>query len=806
MQDLRLAVRLIWTQRWFAAAVIATLALGIGINTTAFTLVNAVLFKPVPFRDGERLVVIGSQRTRSNQPQTMNVSWLDYVDLGLQATSFETLEATSMGVAVLSETDMPAERYRLARTTAGFFGMLRTSPVLGRVFAASDDEPGAPPVAVIGYQVWQSRYGGSSGVIGRQIRVNEQPATIIGVMPDGFRMPNREDVWIPLGASLANEARDVRGLLVFGLLKPGVTIPQASADLDVVAKRLAATYPDTNRDLTMRVQTFHERFNGGEVRVVFLLMLGAVALVLLVACANVANMMLGRALTRQREMSVRLALGATRGRLVSQLLVESLLMAMIGGLIGLVMAKAGVEAFDLAVANAGKPSWIHFTLEYSVLGYCLALCVLSAVVSGLVPALRSSRVDLTSSLKEGGRSGTGRGGWLAGTLVVAQFTLALVLVAGATLMIRSLVASQVVNSDMPRQEIMTARVTLPRERYGTPEARLRFFDDVIARMARIPGAAQVAVLSQVPGLGEGVRQIEFDGVTPDPSAERPGVRAPVVSPGYFRMFDIAIVRGRLFDDRDGIAGREATVVTQEFVRKFWPGQDPMGKRVRLMGFGKEPPGPWMTVVGVSSDMVQGQQETRPEAVLFVPYRQGDVYSSLLMAVRASGDVAALAGPIRSVVQAIDLDLALYDVRTFYAAVQDSRLFFRVFAVVFSVFGAVALIMAAVGLYAVMAQATARRTREIGIRMALGATPARILRTVMRRGLVQLSIGLALGLTGAYAATGTMRTLLFGIVPSDPISFATASFVLLSAGVLACWLPAWRATKVVPVRALGTEGA
>ena len=804
MQDIRLAFRLIRTQRWFAAAVIATLALGIGINTTAFTLVNAVLFKPVPFQDGERLVAIGNQRIRNNEPQTMNVSWLDYVDLRGQSTSFEALEATSMGVAVLSETNMPAERYRLARTTAGFFGMLRTAPVLGRVFAASDDEPGAPPVAIIGYQVWQSRYGGSSDVVGRQVRLNEQPATIVGVMPDGFRMPNREDVWVPIGASLVKEARDSRGLMVFGLMKPGITITQAVADLDVVAKRLAAAYPDTNRDLTTRVQTFHERFNGGEVRVVFLLMLGAVALVLLVACANVANMMLGRALTRQREMSVRVALGATRGRLVSQLLVESLLMAMIGGLIGLVMAKAGVEAFDLAVANAGKPSWIHFTLEYPVLGYCLALCVLSAVVSGLVPALRSTRVDLTSSLKEGGRSGTSRGGWVAGTLVVAQFTLALVLVAGATLMIRSLVASQVVNGDMPRQQIMTARVTLPRVRYETPEARLRFFDDVLARMARIPGASAVAVMSQVPGLGESVRQLEFEGVAHDSSTERPGVRAPVVSPAYFSMFDISMVQGRLFDDRDGIAGREAAIVTREFVRKFWAGQEPIGKRVRLMGFGKEPPGPWMTIVGVTSDIVQGQQETRPEAVLFVPYRQGDVYSSLLMAVRGSGDAAALAGPIRSVVQAVDLDLALFDVRTFYTAVQDSRLFFRVFAVVFSIFGVVALVMAAVGLYAVMAQATARRTREIGIRMALGASPARILRTIMRRGLVQLSIGLVLGLTGAYAATGAMRTLLFGIVPTDPISFGTASLVLLSAGMLACWLPAWRATKVVPVRVLGTD--
>ena len=437
-----------------------------------------------------------------------------------------------------------------------------------------------------------------------------------------------------------------------------------------------------------------------------------------------------------------------------------------------------------------------------MLGYCLALCVASAVVSGLVPAVRSSRVDLTSALKEGGRSGTGRGGWFAGTLVVAQFTLALVLVAGATLMVRSLLASQVVNGDMPRQEVMTARVALPHERYNAHGDRVRFFDDVLGRLERLPGVSVAALMSQVPGLGESSRPIEVEGQEIQPGAERPAVRVPAISPGYFRMFDVGLLQGRAFDDRDGPAGHEAVIVTREFARRFWNGQDAIGKRVRFNN-GKEQ-GPWLTVVGVSMDVVQGQQETRPEAVMFIPYRQSEAPGSLLLAVRSPGDAARFANAIRGVVQAIDLDLALFDVRTFYGAVQDSRLFFRVFAVVFSIFGGVALLMAAVGLYAVMAQATARRTREIGIRMALGATPSRILRTVMRRGILQLTIGLALGLAGAYAATGTMRTLLFGIVPTDPVSFATASIVLVSAGLLACWLPAWRATKVLPARALGTD--
>ena len=801
MQDLRFALRLIATQRWFSAAVIVTLALGIGLNTTAFTLVNAVLFKAVPFPDGERLVAIGG-RGRSNPEQTFSVSWPDFQEFRAQSTTFETMEAASVGNATISEPGVPAERYRLARTTSGFFGMVRTAPVLGRVFNEADEKPGAPGVVVLGHQVWRNRYSSSPDVIGRPVRVNEQQATVIGVMPDGFRMPNREDIWMPFVPGKNDEPRGNRSLLVIALMKPGITMERASADLDVVADNLASSYPEANKDIGVRVQTFHERFNGGNVRSVFMLMLAAVALVLLVACANVANMMLGRALARNREMSVRAALGASRGRLVRQLLVESLVLSLLGAAAGLGLAKAGVHAFDLAVANTGKPSWIHFTFDYAVLGYCLALCVCSSLAFGLVPALRSSRVDLAGTMKEGGRSGSGRGGRLSGVLIVAQFTLALVLLSGASLMVRSLVVSQAVNADMPRQEVMTARVSLPVERYPDQAAQTRFFDDVLTRLSALPNATATAVMSQVPGLGSEMRRLEIEGVVPATGAESASIRVLAISSGYFRMFDLPILRGRALEDRDGTAGRESVVVTQELARKYWPDQEAVGKRLRFIG--GETPGPWLTVLGVSGEMVQGQQETRPESIAFVPFRQETSVSSLLMATRTRGDANTLAATLRSVILAADIDLALFDVRTFQVAVSDSRSFFRVFAVIFSIFGAAALLMAAIGLYAVMAQATARRTREIGIRMAVGATPGRILATVMRRGVVQLAIGLGVGLPLAVVATGGMRSILFGVAPTDPVSFATAAGVLLAAGLLACWLPAWRASHVSPIKALGYE--
>jgi predicted permease len=799
VHDLRLALRLLRAAPWFATAVVVLLAFGIGLNTTVFTLVNAVLFKPLPFADGDRIVAVGSRLTADNQ--NIDASRPDFLDYRAAAASFEALEAADTGEITFSEAGRPAERYRFARTTAGFFDIVRTAPVLGRAFTPDDERPGAPLAAIVGYSVWQTRYAGSPDVLGRAVRVNEQPATIVGVMPEGFRFPYREDIWIPLRPGPA-DTRRTRNLQVVGLLKPGTTITEARTELALIARRLEAAHPDTNAGIGASVTTFAERSNG-EVQGLFLLMLVAVGLVLLVACANVANLMLGRGLARQREMSVRLALGASRARLVRQLLVESLLFSAGGAVAGLGIAAAGLRAFDLATANAGKPSWVLFTFDGIVFAYVGALAVVSAVAFGLVPALRSSRVDLARMLKDGGRGGTNRGGRLSGALVVAQFTCSLVLVAGAMLMARSLVASQLINAAMPRQEIMTGRVVLPAARYPDREARIRFYEDGVRRLALVPGVTAAGVLSQVPGLGAEGRGIEVEDPPDGSTPGRGPSRLIVASPGYFQMFGLPILQGRAFDDRDGAPGRGVAVVTAEFARRAWPDMQPLGRRFRLIA-GSATDRSWLTVIGVTGDFVQQPRSSRPDAVAFVPYRQDHATTSLVLAVRTRGDAAPFARPLRSVVSEIDPDLALYDVETFERALYDSRMFYRVFAGVFSIFGGAALLMAAVGLYAVMAQATARRTREIGIRMALGATPVRILTTVMRRGLVHVGIGLVLGVCLAVAGTRAMAFMLFGVTPYDPLAMGASALILVASGLVACWLPAWRATRLEAIEALGCE--
>jgi predicted permease len=584
-------------------------------------------------------------------------------------------------------------------------------------------------------------------------------------------------------------------------MKPGQTVAMASRDVDGVAARLAAAYPDTNRDVRGSVTTFNERFNGGPIHTVFLLMFGAVALVLLIACANVANMLLGRALLRHREMTIRTALGASRWQIVRQLLVESVLLSSVGGLIGLVIAVSGIHAFDRAVQDVGKPSWVLFTVDYRVLAYFVAVCIGSGILFGLAPALRSSRVDLNHVLKEGGRAGSARGGWLSGALVVMQFTLAVVLLTASGLLLRSFLAGESINAWVPRDQIMTARVSLPESRYPDNAARFRFFDGLVTNLAHVPGVTTSAALTNAPGLGSGIFRIETEGTLVEKPADRRTVPRVGVSAEYFPMMGLPITRGRNFQSGDGDAGHEVAIVTPAFAASFWPGQDPIGRRLRFND--EHTPEPWATVVGVSGALVQGPNLSEPDPVVFVPYRQSDM-GFMMVAVRTSGDASGLANIVRQTVQRADPDLALFDVKTVNDLLVAQRWPYRVFGTLFFVFALMALLMASVGLYAVMSQATGHRTREIGIRMALGATPGGILRTVMRRGVIQLAMGLIGGLAAAVATTRAMRVLLIGVQPNDPVTFAVSAGLLMMVGSLACWLPARRAAAVAPVQALAHQ--
>jgi putative ABC transport system permease protein len=795
--DLRFAMRMIRAHGWFSAAVVATLALGIGLNTMVFTLINAALFKPVPVPGGARLVALVSRVPGHGDDR---LSYPDLLDYRAQAHSFAALEGASDQEGVLGEPGIPPQPYHLERVTTGVFSMLHMHPVIGRDFQPSDAHPGAAPVLMIGYAVWQNRYAGSSSIIGRQIRINENPATIIGVMPKGFMFPTTVDLWMPLVPTANDLKRDNRQLQAFGLLQPGVKLPSAQAELTAIARRLAAQYSDTDKDATALVMSFHERYNGGNIKMIFLLMLASVGFVLLIACANVANMMLSRAVGRQREMSIRAALGASRWRVVRQLLIESVLLSVLGGGFGLGLAAFGVHWFDLATSTVGRPYWVQFTMDYSVFGYFAALCILSGLLFGIAPALRSSRPDLNQVLQEGARSiGRHRGGMLAAVLVVFQFALTLVLLTGAGVFVHSLIRTLDSNESVPARQLMVARLQLPQDRYKDIAARQRFFDLLLPRLRALPGVTSAALTSNPPGLGSAENPIEVEHQPAQDPAHRPVVSFVTASPEYLSTIRLPLLLGRDFNAADGSPNHRAAILTRATAERFWPGQSALGKRFRLFDeHGK--PGDWISVVGVTANLMQDLTEQDPKPLLFVPVQQED-WSGISLVVESAGNPTAA---VRGLVQSLDQDLPLRDVFILNEAIEHQTWYLHLFSKIFMGFAFIALIMAAVGIYAVLAQATSRRTQEIGVRIALGASLRNIMLLVMRRGLWQIGAGLILGLAAAVPAARVMASLPLGVSPTTPGVFIAVAALLAAVGFAACWLPARRAAALDPVRAIRYE--
>jgi len=794
--DLRFAWRMILSHRWFSAAAVVTLALGIGVNTMVFTLANAVLLKPVAVPGGSRLVAISHQNLTLGDG-SVGLSLPAFRDYRAQASSLEALEATRSEEGVLSERGNPPQSYPMQRASSGIFNMMRIPPVVGRGFLPGDDKPGAPPVLLLGYGVWRERYGSSSAVIGHVVHVNEQPATIIGVMPEGFKFPFNSQMWMPLTPTPELEKRDNRSLDLFAMLKPGVGALQATVELNAIARRLATQYPTTDKDLTVRVQTFNQRYNGGSVRIIFLLMLAAVGFVLLVACANVANMMLSRALGRTREMSIRAALGASRWRMVRQLLIESVLLSVLGGLLGLGLALLGVHWFDLAT-RVVRPYWIQFTMDYAVFGYFAALCILSGLLFGIAPALHSSGAELNEVMKEGARSvGKHRGGRFSAVLVVFQFALTLVLLSGAGIFVHSLLLNFSANRSVPADQLMTARIDLPEQRYKDTDSRQRFYDQLFPRLSAIPGVSHLAIVSSLPGLGSGQREIEIEHSAVEIKGKRPLAAFIAQSPGYFAAIRLPLLLGRDFNDTDGTYNHKSAILTHECAQHFWPDQTAVGKRFRFYDDDNKP-GDWITVVGISANLVQDLNEKDPRPLLFVPFRQ-EGWNGMALVVESTVDPAA---SVRTAVQNLDQELPLREVSMLTQAVEQREWFLQVITRVFLGFALIALLM--VGLYAVIAHATASRTQEIGVRMALGASSDSIMLLVMKRGLWQIAVGLALGLCAAFPVTRLMASLPIGVSTRDPSVFAVVAFVLATVGMAACWLPARKAAALDPVKAIRYE--
>jgi putative ABC transport system permease protein len=795
--DIRLSLRNLAKNPGFAAVAVTMLAVGIGVNATVFTVTNAVLFKGFP-------LVAGNDRLRYISYRNSNccVSYPDFLDWKAQSKSFDGMAIVhGVGIALTDSSGFP-ENLSGNENSADVFRLVGARPMLGRDFTAADEMPGAAPVAILNYGFWERRYGKDPTIIGRTVRMNGALTTYIGVMPEGFSFPQTVDVWVPLVQTpkvMNRENRDT--WVVVARLANGVTVETAQAEMDVIGKRLATEYPVTNRELLPEVQTFTQFFIGPNAALIYGSMWGAVGFVLLIACANLANLLLARAIGRSREISVRIALGAGRWRIIRQLLIESVMLSGLGGFLGWWIAKWGVRSYALAMAN--KSSWLvlDYSMDHRVLGYLIAISIGTGLLFGLVPALRLSKLDVNASLKDGGRSATGgsRGKHLSALLVTGEMALAIVLLAGAGVMIRSYLKIHTADIGADTANVLGGSVNLPSEKYPRPEDKISFFDRLIPRLEAMPGVESVATADALPASGSSKFSYQLAGDAPE--ERRRKLSTLKISPTYFKVVKSAMLAGREFNDADVRSSAPVAIVNQLFASTYWPGEDPLGKRFRL--FEGDNPEVWCTVVGVASNIIQNDQTRQTfDPVVYLPYRQRPGGGAWIF-VRTSVPPAGLTNAFRQAVQALDSGLALYGPMAISERMErfwDSRFYGSLFLI----FAAIALLLASIGLYTVIAYSVNQRTQEIGVRMAIGGTPNDILKLVFRQGMLPLAIGLAIGLTASFAVNRLLKSMLVQVSPADPITLAVASAVLILAGILGCLIPARRAMQVDPVVALRNE--
>jgi putative ABC transport system permease protein len=811
LQDLRFAARLLVKERWFSAVAVVALALGIGLNATVFTLVNAVLIRGLPFKDSQDLYLIGWHYKRGG---TSNVSYADFKDWREQTKVFTGLAAWTGGDMNISDDRGMPEQARGTYLTANAFSVVGQRPLLGRDFGPADERRGTDRAVIIGYEIWRNRYSGDPGIVGKLTRVNGEPAVIVGVMPEGMMFPQNTKMWAVFIPTEEQERRTWRGLTVFGRVRSGLGRRDAQAEMDTIGRRIKTAYPkDYEEVVGTSIETFNQRFNGGPIRAIFLSMMGAVAFVLLIACANVANLLLARSAGRAREVAVRLALGATRWRIVRQLLIESVLLGTIGGLLGLIIAVFGVRAFDAAVANVGKPYWIKFTIDYTVIAFLAAVCLLTGVLFGLAPALHVSRTNVHGVLKEGGRgnAGGGRVRWLTGTMVVVEVALTLVLLVGAGLMVRSFLNLYRVDIGMRMERLLAMQLQLTGDKYQKPEARRAFYERLQPRLDTLPGAEHVALTTSIPPFGVGRRPFEVDGRPAPKIDDAPNLGIVTISPAFFDVAGVPVLRGRAFSEADGSPGAETAIINEQMAAEFFKGEDPIGKRIRFMqpqpapGAPAVPPAVWRTIVGIVPTVRHGQiQDVESLSVAYVPFRQ-DAPGFASVMVRSSVLPETLMAAVRKEVQAIDPDQPVFNLRTMEQMMQQQMWPYRVFGTLFTIFAFIGLVLSAVGLYAVMAYAVTQRTQEIGVRMALGAQGPQVTWMVLRRGLFQLGLGLMFGLAGGYFAGRALPArILVRTSAGDPWVFAAITVVLSVVAITACLVPARRAMRVDPLVALRAE--
>jgi predicted permease len=798
-QDVRYGVRTLVRNRLVSVVAILALALGIGANTTVFTVVSSALSFDLGVDRVDRIVLV-SVNDASRRGNIASVL-PGFEEFQSEIKSITNLAAYRFASVNVSDQSGTPERYYRVEMTAGGFAAIGRKPALGRTIAAYDQRPDATPVVLLSYRVWQDRYGLDPAIIGKTIRVDEVPRVVIGVMPAGMQFPENTDLWTPLDPIKLLATRNIGFLLVFGRLADGVQISQARAELDTIVRRLASRYPDRFKGAVADVRPMLEIYGVYDSRPLFLAMLFAVTFVLLIACADVANLLLSRAAARSREISIRIAIGAGRSRIIRQLLIESVLLSIMSGVLGWIVAIGGLRWFDGLATRTGKPPWADFSMHPRVFLYLAAISIGSGILFGLAPALQLAKVDVNNTVKDGGYAATGgsRGHRISALLVVFEMALCVVLLTGAGLMIRSWMNLYSAPIGVNPAGVLTMHINLPEAKYVKGAEEIAFHARLQNRLESLPGVESESFASHLPGAGWAEFSGAWDGAPPATSEDSPRFAGLVVGSGYFRVMQVQPVRGRLFA---GAGDASSLVVNESFAARYWPGQDPLGKHLRLDAVPS--PQHWFTVIGVVPDIHQNfQRPLQSDPLIYVSYAAAPRPVMFIVA-RTRIPPATLERAFRREVQGLDRDLPVYEVLTLQEHIARRQLNVSAPGVLFSVFGGVALVLAFAGLYGVVAHSISRRTQEIGIRMAMGATMRDVLTLVFTQGLRQVAIGLAIGLPAAFALTRVLRRMLVGVSPGDPATTLGVAFVLAIAGVLGCAIPARRATRVDPVVALRCE--
>ena len=804
LQDIRYAARTLRFNPGFTTVATICLALAIGVNTMVFSMVDGVLVQPLPFADPDRIMQVNETNPQSGIVRA-GLSYANLRDWKERSRSFAAIAATAQRSFALSDRG-DAERYDGAAISWELFSLLGVAPAVGRDFIADDDRPGAEPVVLLSDEIWQVRYRADPGIVGRSVSINGRPHTIVGVMPPNFEFPLYQKLWVPLAPLAHEEPRDRRGLLTVARLAPGVSMAVAGDELKAIAGSLAREYPASNDRWSAAIRPVKDTFIPAEVRLVLLTMMGAVTLVLVIACANVANLLLARAAARRREMSIRAAIGAGRFRIARQLLTEAVMLALLAVPPGIAIAYAGNELTRRAVPPDDIPYLIGWEINTTVLLYSIAVALLTGVVFGLAPALQTARLNLQSALKEGGRGtgGVGPRAWLRSGLVICEIALSLILVVGASLFVRSFINLRDADVGFDPRPLMTLRLYMTGDAYAREDARAQRIEEIARRVEALPGVTAAFASNLVPlsGGGGGGRLLIPGRVYP--AGEEPFFGFTAVTPRLLETLGLTLIRGRTFTAAEGQSKQPVAIVNETLASRFWPNEDALGRQFRI----NDPAiADSFTIIGVVRDFRHFELNPGDEAApahAYVPYPYAATANTGLTIRVAAGDPAAVTAAVREEIRRIDSALPLFAVRSMEEVKRLGSWQFGLFGWMFSAFGAVALLLAVTGVYGLLAYAVSQRTQEIGVRVALGAGRRDVIGLIVGHGMRLAAIGIVLGLIGSFGVTRVIGSLLYHIRPTDPITFAGAAFFIVLVALVASYVPTRRAIGVDPLVALRSE--